>query len=67
MNKKLRYKIITFFVSILFFLPNLSLAAKSCSRDGYTVLTVNGIFTDESGAKDNSENLKKKLPQLYNN
>ena len=57
-------KYIIFGLSALIFILTPSwkvFAADLCSKSGYTVLTVNGIFTDEKGAKDNSLNLKRKL------
>jgi len=42
-------------------------ASELCSSNGYTVLTINGIFTDEKGAKLNAFALKYKLPPTYNN
>ncbi len=53
-------------ILLLFLLPHL-LFASTCSSNGYTVLTVNGIFTDETGAKKNSDKLKYYFENTYNN
>ena len=42
-------------------------AQDLCSKNGYTIVTINGVFTDETGAKDNKENIKKLLPPTYKN
>ncbi len=42
-------------------------AYSNCYKSGYTVVSVNGIFTDDIGAKNNKENLKKILPSVYKN
>lgn len=53
--------------SLLFFLSSLTANAEGvCSKNGYTVLTINGIFTNEKDAKDlNMVNLQKRLPLLF--
>jgi hypothetical protein len=56
-----------FLLIILFLIPKLSLAASGCSPNGYTVLTINGIFTDDTGARNNSIALARKLKTSYNN
>ncbi|HEY5588728.1 MAG TPA: immunoglobulin-like domain-containing protein, partial [Candidatus Paceibacterota bacterium] len=42
-------------------------AYDNCYKSGYTVVSINGIFTDAIGAKNNKENLKKILPAAYKN
>ena len=37
----------------------------TCSSDGYTVITVNGIFTNEDNAISNRDNLERYLPSIY--
>jgi len=55
-----------FSIIVLLFVPTISLAAgSSCSVKGYTVLTINGVFTDENGAKKNSDSLKFNLGDKY--
>ncbi len=56
-------------LSILLFLPNISLANEDiqCSPKGYTITTINGVLTDDAGARKNKEALQKKLPPYYNN
>jgi hypothetical protein len=49
----------------IFFLPNF-VSAQVCTPSGYTILTVNGIFTDEEGAIENKDKLKRKLDSTYN-
>src|SRR3989338_512057 len=54
-------KIWIFIATGFFLVPNFSFAVgnvERCLKDGYTVLTLNGVFTDEKGAKKNSEDLK---------
>ena len=68
MNKKgAKYKIILFFLFIFLFPSNLSWAASNCSPNGYEILTVNGVFTNEAKANINKNNLKDLLPPTYNN
>ncbi len=63
--KAIKYKICL--ISLLIFaLPNF-VSAQSCTPDGYTVLTINGINTNEDGAIENKDDLKDKLPPSYNN
>ncbi|PIR46657.1 MAG: hypothetical protein COV07_03245 [Candidatus Vogelbacteria bacterium CG10_big_fil_rev_8_21_14_0_10_45_14] len=38
-----------------------------CSPDGYTIFTLNGVFTDEKGARDNMNRLKKEFDSNYKN
>jgi len=38
-----------------------------CSKNGYTVIAINGIFTDKTGAELNAYSLRRKLPPTYNN
>lgn len=40
---------------------------EMCSENGYTVATINGVFTDKQGAGDNLVALKKKLGPSWNN
>ena len=45
----------------VFVIPNLSLAvgvSSQCSSNGYTVATINGVFTDEKRAQENMDALK---------
>jgi len=53
------------YISILilgmFFFPNFSLALEECFQDGYTVVTINGMLTDRTGAIRNMNTLKEKL------
>ena len=51
----------------LFSLSSRVFASGLCSQNGYTIATINGIFTNEDGAKENRNNLKKGLPLTYNN
>ena len=46
-----------FLFIILFLIPNFSLAANQCSKNGYTVLTINGILTNDTGAQLNKDKL----------
>src|SRR3989338_1679118 len=48
------------------FIPNLTFAvAVACSKDGYTVITMNGVFTEEDDAKKNKEALELRLDREY--
>lgn len=52
----------------LLFIPNLSLADTNdtlCSVSGYTVATINGVFTDDIDAKRNRDSLEFKLGKEY--
>ncbi len=61
-------RVIYYFIFFLFlFIPNLSFAASQCSKNGYTVLVINGILTKDAGARDNSVALGHKLKTPYNN
>lgn len=42
-------------------------AQETCSVKGYTIITVNGVFTDEDGAKKNRDVLYRLLPNVFNN
>ncbi|MFA5932211.1 MAG: DUF5011 domain-containing protein [Candidatus Paceibacterota bacterium] len=42
-------------------------ANELCSPAGYSILTINGIFTDEPGAKENRDRLKDHFPPTHNN
>ena len=54
--------------SLLFSLLSLTANAESvCSKNGYTVLTINGIFTNDNDALNNSYALKRKLLFPYKN
>lgn len=53
------------FISILITIPIISLAANVCSQNGYTVATINGILTDDAGAKENKRVLEFKLGKEY--
>jgi hypothetical protein len=55
-------------IIFLFLLPNIYFAGDSvgvCSRSGFTVLTVNGVFTNEAGAKANKEGLELLFGKQY--
>jgi len=52
--------VLVIFFSILFSSTN-AFANELCSKNGYTILTVNGIFTNLDGAKTNAFALKHKL------
>jgi hypothetical protein len=62
-------KPINYFLAInLLFIPSLSLANTNdflCSANGYTIATINGIFTNDKGAKQNKEALEFRLGKEY--
>src|SRR3989344_3018390 len=52
-------RIATFLILGFLFIPNLTFAAtEACSKKGYTIATVNGVFTDQKGAEANLRALK---------
>ena len=54
-------------LSLVFFsTPVTSLASNNCSPIGYTILTLNGIFTNESDAIKNKNDLKDYLDEGHN-
>ena len=62
-------KIKVLVIGFLFF-PSLSFATglgEVCSKNGFTVATINGVLTDKQGAGDNLVALKKKLGPSWNN
>ena len=57
---------IYFLLASFFLFPNLSFAAGvQCSPNGYTVTTINGIFTNQDGAISNRDALKDNLLGTY--
>jgi len=61
-------RITTFLILGFLFVPNLTFAATGvCSKDGYTVATINGVFTYQSGAEKNLRVLSDKFGETYNN
>ena len=61
--KKLKFRI-GLFLSVVFFIPFAVLAQSSnnlCSSTGYTILTINGVFTNDDGARKNMVALKDKV------
>ena len=53
MNKK-----VLFIVLLLLSFSHIA-SAQVCSLKGYTVLTINGVWTDDFGAKVNKEDIKR--------
>ncbi len=52
-------------IIITFFSPDFVLAQSvGCSKEGFTVLTINGVFTNENGARGNMQILKDKVGEL---
>ena len=41
--------------------------SSNCSPKGYTIETINGVFTDKEGATENSSALQPKLLGTFNN
>lgn len=56
-----------FILILLFSLYSKVFASELCSQNGYTVATINGIFTNEKDARENKDNLKKLLKSTFNN
>jgi len=65
MFNKIKY-ILFIFIFVILFSPEVSFA-NVCSKNGYTVLTINGMFTDEDKAKNNLKELKQLFPDLHKN
>ena len=66
----IKFKIIAIVILVFLFSPFAIFAQEGeqvCSPVGYSVFTINGIFTDETGAKENKDKLKNKLPPSFNN
>ncbi|MCX6753790.1 MAG: DUF5011 domain-containing protein [Candidatus Nomurabacteria bacterium] len=54
--------------SLLFSLLSLTANAEGvCSKSGYTILTINGIFTDKEGALNNKDSLQRSLGAGFKN
>ena len=51
----------------LFSSPGSARAVAACSSDGYTIITMNGIFTNEDDAVKNKNSLQDLLPKKYKN
>ncbi len=63
-------KIGIFFVFGVLLIPNFSSAVggiSTCSKSGYTIATVNGVFTDQKGAETNLRALRDILGDSFNN
>ena len=41
-------------------------SSELCQKTGYTVSAINGVFTDEEGARNNQRFLKAQLGEIYN-
>ncbi len=62
---KNRIPLILVIVFLFSFCAKNVLAAELCSPKGYTILTINGIFTDESGARENKRAFENELLKFY--
>ncbi len=63
MKNKIFILVVVLLLSLCF--KNVS-ASELCSTNGYTILTINGIFTDENGARQNKVELAKGFPPIFN-
>ncbi|MBI3633405.1 MAG: lamin tail domain-containing protein, partial [Candidatus Vogelbacteria bacterium] len=61
------YSLLAIMVILVLILPSVIQANGYCTRGGYTVATINGIFTDERGARENMDELKKINGESRNN
>ncbi|MEI6660027.1 MAG: immunoglobulin-like domain-containing protein [bacterium] len=60
--------IIYLIYSLVFIIyPQVSFASSQCSKTGYTILTINGVFTNESGANNNKTQLARNFGITWNN
>src|SRR3989338_1611761 len=64
----MRYRFIYIAQLVLFFIPAFVFAQTSsvCSPVGYTILTINGIWTNKEEAAENSSRLFRRLDKTYN-
>lgn len=60
------YKTITVLIAVFPFVIFAQLGNASCSSNGYTIETINGIFTDEGGALANKKSLGYFFSDTYN-
>lgn len=70
MIQHFRRKKFIYFFGLSFLFPsfiNATTFSKGCSVDNYTIATINGILTDDYGAKENMTALKDKIGIEYNN
>lgn len=68
MEKLLTNSKIVIGVALLTLFPVVAFAQSVddiCSSSGYTIVTINGVLTDESGAISNRDSLKRRLPDFY--
>lgn len=64
----MKNKILFVFILVLFFSTFLKVSASNfCLSNGYSIFTINGIFTTEDEARDNKDRLKDHLQPNYNN
>jgi hypothetical protein len=64
--KKYKKILYTLCIFLILFVNQQKSALAECNKNGYTILTINGIFTEENEAKINSFVLSRKLPLNYN-
>ena len=63
----MRYRIIYIVQLVLLFIPVFVFAqTNTCSPVGYTILTINGIWTNKEEAAENSSRLFRRLDKTYN-
>ena len=61
-------RITTFLILGFLFVPNLTFAVvTTCSKDGYTIATINGVFTDKARAEENMTVLMNTYGLSHNN
>ena len=64
----MKNKILIVLILVLFFFScSKVFASELCSPNGYSIFTINGIFTNEKEARENKDNLKKGLFPIFNN
>ncbi|MFA4975819.1 MAG: hypothetical protein WC577_04025 [Candidatus Paceibacterota bacterium] len=56
-----------FIIFVFFSFSSRVFAVELCSPKGYTILTINGVFTDLEGAIRNKDSLSFKFSKPYNN
>lgn len=60
-------KFLKIIIFSLLFLPILTYANQNqCSKDGYTIITINGMLTTPEGAVYNKKQIAKVVPEIFN-
>ncbi|MEK7131074.1 MAG: hypothetical protein AAB924_01755, partial [Patescibacteria group bacterium] len=65
----IKFKIVAIITAIVLFPFGVfaQINETNCSHDGYTVVTINGVFTNKEEAAKNKRALEDKLDKYFNN